>query len=227
MPECSQIGLMLGAAGDGELEPNSMQEIAHHLAGCAACAVELSDYSKIGRELRAIAKMPSLEGFTKSVLAAITAAIAVAILMLALHIGTQAPTIAQAVPEAVAAKASAPSAVAAPIRLFDVRVDSAVVADESTGAFTHASGWTQSGKMIVFNLAGGKTLHIQPRAIDGDMIKMEVVLFEGNRATMTVDLNLENGSTLALGGEQFAEGTLLLRISPTAAKAASRGPSLL
>ena len=45
---------------------------------------------------------------------------------------------------------------------------------------------------------------------------------------MTVDLNLANGSTLALGGEQFEEGTLLLRISPTApAEASAPVPNLL
>jgi len=79
----------------------------------------------------------------------------------------------------------------------------------------------------VFRLPGGKTLHVQPRAIDGDMIRMEVVLFDGDRATMTVDLNLENGSTLALGGQQFGEGTLLLRIRPTTASAGALRPDLL
>lgn len=28
---------MLGAAGDGELEPDMMREVAHHLMGCASC----------------------------------------------------------------------------------------------------------------------------------------------------------------------------------------------
>ena len=40
---------------------------------------------------------------------------------------------------------------------------------------------TKSGRMIVFQLPGGKTLHVQPRAIDGGMIAMEVVLFDGTR----------------------------------------------
>ncbi|MGA6971334.1 MAG: zf-HC2 domain-containing protein [Candidatus Binatus sp.] len=226
MPECSEIGLMLGAAGDGELEPSSMREISSHLTQCATCKTELSDYATIGRELKAIAVAPSLEGFTKSVLDLIATLVAVALLILALRFGAVRPNIvnvAHAVPETVASKPLAP----APIKMFDVRVDSAIVADEGTGAFVHTNARTESGKMLVFSLPGGKTLHVQPRAIDGDMIRMEVVLFDGDRATMTVDLNLENGSTLALGGEQFAEGTLLLRISPSTASVVSLRPNLL
>ena len=53
--------------------------------GCTTCTGELSDYSKIGRELRAIATTPSLEGFTKSVLNVIAKIAAVAMLAIALH----------------------------------------------------------------------------------------------------------------------------------------------
>ncbi len=94
MPECSEIGLMLGAAGDGELEPNDLQEVARHVERCASCTGELSDYSTIGRELRAIAVMPSLEGFTKSVLDVIAKLVAVAIFVIALHSGIVRPGIA-------------------------------------------------------------------------------------------------------------------------------------
>jgi hypothetical protein len=231
MAECGEIGLMLGAAGDGELEPGALQQVAHHVEQCADCTGELSDYSAIGTELRALVVMPSLEGFTKSVLEAIAKLVAVVIFAIALHNGIFHPAIenvARPLPERIASRHPAsPTAIGA-AKVVDVQVDSALVADQNSGAFSHVSGRTQSGKMIVFRLPGGKILHVQPLAIDGGMIKMEVVLFEGGRATMTVDLNLANGSTLALGGEQFEEGTLLLRISPTApAEASATIPNLL
>ena len=79
MPECSEIGLMLGAAGDGELEPNDLQEVTHHLNRMRLVHRRAqSDYSTIGRELREIAVKPSLEGFTKSVLDVIAKLVAVA-----------------------------------------------------------------------------------------------------------------------------------------------------
>lgn len=212
---------MLGAAGDGELEPDNMREISSHLTQCAACTSEVSDYATIGRELKALTVMPSLEGFTKSVMAAIASLIGVVFLAIALHDVAVRPNI-------LSITRSVPATVAtAPVRVFDVRVDSAIVADEAAGPFTHTNGRTQSGKMLVFRLPGGKTLHVQPRAIEGDMIKLEVVLFDGGRPTMMVDLNLENGSTLALGGEQFEEGTLLLRISTTTASLGARDSNLL
>ena len=76
---------MLGAAGDGELEPNALREVAHHLNGCASCTGELSDYSTISRELKAMAVLPSLEGFTKSVLEVIAKLAVVAVLAIAVH----------------------------------------------------------------------------------------------------------------------------------------------
>src|SRR6202021_1694832 len=119
-------------------------------------------------------------------------------------------------------------AVVAPPKEVDVRVDSAVVADQASGSFNHVSGRTVSGKMIVFALPGGKVLHVQPLAIEGGLIKKEGCLFGGGRATMTVDLNLQNGSTMALGGAQFEKGTLLLKISPTTtARASPFSPNLL
>jgi hypothetical protein len=215
MPECSEIGLMLGAVGDGELEPNDLQEVAHHLTGCASCTGALSDYSTIGGELRKIAVKPSLEGFTKSVLDVIAKLVAVAMLAIALHsaiVGPNRLEISQSIPETVASKQPA-----APTRLVDVRVDSAFVADANSGSFSHTGGRTQSGKMIVFNLPGGKTLHVMPRAIAGNMIAMQVVLFDGRQTAMTAEMKLESGDTFALSGEEYGEGTLLIRISPTTA----------
>ena len=213
MPECSEIGLMLGAVGDGELEPNDLQEVARHVERCASCTGALSDYSTIGRELREIAVKPSLEGFTKSVLDVIAKLVAVALLLIALHSVIVGPlNVARSLPETVASRQPA-----APTRLVDVRVDSAFVADANSGSFSHTGGRTQSGKMIVFNLPGGKTLHVMPRAIAGNMIAMQVVLFDGNQTAMTAEMKLESGDTFAVSGEKYGEGTLLIRISPTTA----------
>ena len=117
---------MLGPAGDGELEPNALREVTHHLNGCASCTGELSDYSTIGRELKAIAVLPSLEGFTKSVLDVIAKLVVVAMLAIAVH-AVVFPTTAQ-VPQTVASRPAVSSSVARPARLVDVQVDSAFVA---------------------------------------------------------------------------------------------------
>jgi hypothetical protein len=211
---------MLGPAGDGELEPNALREVARHLDGCASCTGELSDYSTIGRELKAIAVLPSLEGFTKSVLDVIAKLAVVAMLAIVVHslVFPSARQVAQTVVSRPARSA----------RLFDVQVDSAFVASEDdSGAFVHRYQRTKSGRMIVFQLPGGKTLHVQPRAIKGGMIAMEVVLFDGARPTMTANLKLQSGDTFALTGQQSSEGTLLLRISPTRAANASASPKSL
>jgi len=156
---------------------------------------------------------PSLEGFTKSVLDVIAKIVAVAMLLIALHSVIVSPlNVARSLPQGVA---SIPPI--APTRLVDVRVDSAFVADANSGAFSHIGARTQSGKMLVFNLPGGKTLHVMPRAISGNMIAMQVVLFDGNQTAMTAEMKLESGDTFALSGEKYGEGTLLIRISPTTA----------
>src|ERR1700677_3015479 len=110
MPECSEIGLMLGPAGDSELEANALREGTHHLNGCAACTGELSDYSTIGRELKAITVLPSLGGFTKSVLDVIAKLVVVAVLAIAVHAAVF-PTTEQ-IAKTVAGRPAAPSSVA-------------------------------------------------------------------------------------------------------------------
>lgn len=230
MPECSEIGLMLGAAGDGELEPDDMQEVARHLLRCASCTVAQSDYSRIGRELRAIAVIPSLEKFTKSVLDLIEKLAIVAIFALVLHgsgFGPSVLKIARSLPEDAAGRASGSSSVMGSPRMVDVQVDSAFVADTAFGTLNHTNGRIQSGKMIVFRLPGGRILHVQPRAIDGGKIAMEVVLFDGKQTAMTADLNLESGDSFALSGEQYSKGTLVIRISPSTTANASAGSNLL
>jgi anti-sigma factor RsiW len=69
MAECGEIGMMLGAFEDSELEPNEMQEVAFHLARCESCTGILADYSTLGRDLRSITAEPSLAGFSSAVIA--------------------------------------------------------------------------------------------------------------------------------------------------------------
>jgi len=69
MAECGEIGMMLGAFEDSELEPNEMQEVAFHLARCESCTSVLADYSTLGRNLRSITDAPSLAGFSNAVIA--------------------------------------------------------------------------------------------------------------------------------------------------------------
>lgn len=71
MAECGEIGMMLGAFEDSELEPNEMQEVAFHLARCESCTGMLSDYSTLGRNLRSITAEPSMAGFSSAVIARI------------------------------------------------------------------------------------------------------------------------------------------------------------
>jgi hypothetical protein len=76
----------------------------------------------------------------------------------------------------------------------------------------HNEGQTSCGKMIAFTLPGGKILHVQPRAIDGDMIAMEIVLFDGTRPMMTTDLKLKNNGTLIVGGPRYEQGMMIISI---------------
>jgi hypothetical protein len=229
MPQCNEIGLMLGAAGDGELDAAAMQEVAHHLKCCASCTGELSAYSTIGHQLRAIAVAPSLEGFTRSVLDVIAKLTVVAVVAIALHAALfpTAQQFGKAVPQIVASRPVASSSATRSTALVDLQVDSAFVGGADSASFSHRYQQTKSGRMVVFTLPGGKTLHVRPRAVVGNMIAMEVVLFDGKRTAMTADLNLESGDTFALSGEQYGAGTLLIRISPSAAAEAAPRPKSL
>ncbi|MGH7779629.1 MAG: hypothetical protein ACREQR_07365 [Candidatus Binataceae bacterium] len=71
---------------------------------------------------------------------------------------------------------------------------------------------TQCGKMIAFQLPGGRLLHVSPRAVDGDMIAMEIVLFQGPRPLMTTDLKLKNNGILIVGGPRYEQGMLIISI---------------
>ena len=73
-------------------------------------------------------------------------------------------------------------------------------------------GQTPCGSMIAFQLPGGRILHVEPRAVDGDMIVMEIVLFQGPRPLMTTDLKLKNNGILIVGGPRYEQGMLIISI---------------
>jgi hypothetical protein len=71
---------------------------------------------------------------------------------------------------------------------------------------------TRCGKMIAFTLPGGRILHVAPRRIDGEMITMELVLFQGERPQMSTELKLPNHAFLILGGPRYEQGMLIVFI---------------
>ncbi|MGH7986199.1 MAG: hypothetical protein ACREQX_07940 [Candidatus Binataceae bacterium] len=68
------------------------------------------------------------------------------------------------------------------------------------------------GRMLSFNLPGGRILHIAPRSVEGNMITMELMLFQGSRPIMTTDLKLMDGGVLIVGGPRYAQGMLITSI---------------
>jgi hypothetical protein len=134
---------------------------------------------------------------------------------------------------AMGAQAGALAQSAAP-RTVTVRVNSVLAAETNEGVdprlqsmgprlqalFSYSTyrlvsdqaGQTQCGKMIAFQLPGGRILHVQPRAVDGDMIAMEIVLFQGPRPLMTTDLKLKNNGILIVGGPRYEQGMLIISI---------------
>jgi hypothetical protein len=92
---------------------------------------------------------------------------------------------------------------------------------------SHQDGQTECGKMIAFTLPGGRILHVQPRAVDRDMIAMELVLFQGPRPLMTTDLKLRNNGVLIVGGPRYEQGMLIISIgaSTGAPQHAARVPT--
>ncbi len=84
---------------------------------------------------------------------------------------------------------------------------------------------TLCGKMIVFQLPGGRILHVQPRQIDGDMIAMEIVLFQGPRPLMTTDLKLRNHGILIVGGPRYEQGMLIISIGASTAPPIKHAPA--
>ncbi|MBF6568392.1 MAG: hypothetical protein IVW54_05895 [Candidatus Binataceae bacterium] len=85
----------------------------------------------------------------------------------------------------------------------------------------HQEKLTVCGRMVAFELPGGRILHIAPRAVDGDMISMELVLFEGPRPVMSTDLKLMNHALLIVGGPRYEQGMLITTIRTDAPASAA------
>jgi hypothetical protein len=84
----------------------------------------------------------------------------------------------------------------------------------------HEEGHTGFGQTVTFSLPGGRILHIQPMGMDGGMIRMEIMLFQGEQPMMTTDLKIMNGGVFMVGGPRYDEGTLIISIKPLAPQSA-------
>jgi hypothetical protein len=143
-------------------------------------------------------------------------------------------TVLAAVVIALAACGRAIAGPPAPPRKVNVHVDSVVASDTHEGVdnrlssmgprlqslfnyssyrlVSHQDGQTVIGNQVSFSLPGGRILHVQPHDIDGDMIAMELVLFQGERPLMTTDLKLRNHGVLIVGGPRYEQGMLIISI---------------
>lgn len=81
----------------------------------------------------------------------------------------------------------------------------------------HQEQRTFCGRTVSFEMPGGRILHIAPLAVEGNMISMELVMFEGTRPLMTTDLKLMNHAVLVVGGPRYEQGMLITMISTDAA----------
>ena len=71
---------------------------------------------------------------------------------------------------------------------------------------------TAIGSVLSFELPGGRILHVEPEGVEGDMIAMDVILFQGERPVMSTDLKLRNHGVLLVGGPRYEQGMLIISI---------------
>ncbi len=83
---------------------------------------------------------------------------------------------------------------------------------------SHQEYVTQCGKLVVFNLPGGRILQVQPRTVEGDMIDMELGLFNGSHRIMTTNLKLKDRGTLIVGGPRYEQSMLIISIGASTSK---------
>jgi hypothetical protein len=76
----------------------------------------------------------------------------------------------------------------------------------------HEEIHTGFGQTATFALPGGRILHIEPIGMDGEMIRMEVMLFQGQEPMMTTDLKIMNHGIFMVGGPRYERGTLIISI---------------
>ena len=89
----------------------------------------------------------------------------------------------------------------------------------------HTTTDTDFGQTATFTLPGGRLLHLEPMGMDGDMIRMELMLFEGDEPKMTTDLKIMNNGIFIVGGPRYEEGTLIISIKSVLEPVPATGPS--
>lgn len=72
------------------------------------------------------------------------------------------------------------------------------------------------GQTATFNLPGGRILHIKPKGMDSELVKLEIVLLQGEEPMMTTDLEIMNRGTFMLGGPRYERGILIISIETEA-----------
>jgi hypothetical protein len=118
--------------------------------------------------------------------------------------------------------------------LVIVRVDEVIAADTNEGVdqrlmplsprleslfgyttyrlISHQVAPTEFGQMAAFSLPGGWIVHVEPNSVEGDMIAMELLLFQGARPMMTTDVKMRNHGMLIVGGPHYQQGMLIIPI---------------
>ena len=81
---------------------------------------------------------------------------------------------------------------------------------------SHEEKKTECGRVLIFSLPGGRILHVEPRSIEGNMIELEVMLFQGEQPRMTTDFFMMNRGMLLLGGPRYKQGMLIISIGAEA-----------
>lgn len=72
------------------------------------------------------------------------------------------------------------------------------------------------GQAVAFNLPHGRILHVDPISIDGNMIALEIVLFEGARSVMRTDIKMMNAGAIMIVGPRFPGETYITTIEANA-----------
>ncbi len=125
----------------------------------------------------------------------------------------------------------------------DVKIDSVLAADTNQGCdqqlswlkqrlkrlfhystyhlMRHEESHTGFGHTATFTLPGGRILHIEPIGMDGEMIQMEVMLFQGEEPMMVTDLKIMNHGIFMVGGPRYERGTLIISIETEAPESAT------
>lgn len=92
----------------------------------------------------------------------------------------------------------------------------------------HQDEETECGQAVAFNLPGGRILHVAPLEVEGDMIVMELVLFERAHVMMRTELKMVQDGALILVGPRDPNETFITTIVvdvPRAPKAEAPQPS--